>query len=199
VRSIATAFAVLATCLLLAGCTGKPKKQGTVQPDTGGRSGNSMSVLQDSIQLYYDDETLAPSMQVLMSVIGTRITVAPADGSAMPPWLMISPAMKSGDYSASVTLTFAPQSELPHSHELTLRFAISDNDGSHVVYEDVPVSAIRLHRVTPAHQFITYATGMPATLTTRLDFVSDRRWGRKSSSPGCTCRLSRAPAMQPWI
>jgi hypothetical protein len=185
VRSIATGFAVLATGLLLAGCSGKPRNQGTVQPDSGGRGGNSMLVIQDSIQLYFDDETLAPSMRVGMSVNGARITVAPADGSAIPPWLVISPVTKSGDYSASVTVTFAPQSELPHSHELTLRFAISDNDGSHVVYEDVPVSAIRLHRVTPARQLITYATGMPATLTTRLELVSDRRWV--------------AQVMEPWL
>lgn len=174
-RPIAAAIAVLATCLL-AGCSGKPKNQGTVQPDSGGRGGNSMSVITDRIQLYYDDESVAPSMWVGMSVNGARITVAPADGSAIPPWLVISPVTKADDYNASVTITFAPQSELPHSHELTLRFAVSDNDGSHVVYEDVPVSALRLHRITPARQLITYATGMPATLTTRIDLVSDRRW-----------------------
>jgi len=171
------AFAVLAGCWMLSGCMGgKPTNQGTVQPDSGGRSGNSMDVYADPIRLFSDDESLKPTIEVGMSVNGKRITVAPADGSAVPPWLVISPVQRPSEYSASVTISFEPQSDAPHSHELTLRFAVSDTDGTHVVYEDVPLLAMRLHRITPAQQFITYASGMPAILTTRIDLVSDRHW-----------------------
>ena len=176
-------FALCAVCMALGGCpTGKPGDNGTVQNGTGGRSGNSMFVYDDDIQLFYDDEILQPTEQVGIAYKGDRVTVAPVDGGPVPPWLAIS-VDKSVQYFGSVTLTFQPQSDAPHTNTITLRFAASDADGTHVVYQDVPVTATREHRVSPQRQLMKYTVGMPANPSTRLELTANGLWKADADQP----------------
>ena len=47
---------------------------------------------------------------------------------------------------------------------------------AHLVYEDVPVTATRLHRVSPQRQFMKYTVGMPANPSTRLELIANGLW-----------------------
>jgi hypothetical protein len=180
-RSMAVVLAVLAGCLLFAGCTGKPRGQGTVQPNTGGRGGNSMSAnTGQDVQLFFDDEDLSPTRPVGYSHAGSKVTVVPLDG-VMPAWLQMTPPQASGTYSGQITLTFTPQREEPHTERTTLRFTASDADGTNAVYDDLVVTATRVQRITPARELLTLAAGTQGMMTRRIDLAAASRWTTSAS------------------
>lgn len=184
VKTIAIVLVVLTGCLALQGCSGKPCCQGEVQPGTGGRGNNSMYVYGgENIQLYYGDDTVtSPSRQVDMAHSGSRVTVAPLTG-ALPAWLQLSAITTNDRYFSHVTLTFVPQRDVPHTERVTLRFTASDADGSNVVYQDVPITATRVHSLSPQREFRTHTVGSPGNLTTRLELAAEGRWTASASQP----------------
>jgi hypothetical protein len=177
VRSIAAALAVLATCLLLAGCTGKPGKSGTVQPNTGGRGGNTISLGgRLEILLMSDHDSIKPSQTVGISHIGSKITILPVSGEPVPAWLQITPAVRTSQYWSDAVLTFVPQQVQPHSELIMMRFTASDPDGTNAVYQDILVRAERPHYLSRRHEYVTYTQGAAAPPTSRLALIVNGPW-----------------------
>jgi hypothetical protein len=171
-----TAFAVASACLQLGGCgTGKPADNGTVVPDTGGRGGHSISV-GDELLLMYDDEYNRPWRVVNIMHEGSKITIAPVSGEPMPAWLKIAPLVRTGQYSTDTVFTFVPQQEQPHTEQVTLRFTVSDQDGTNAVYDDMLVRAVRIHHLSRRHEYVTYTPGSAVVPTSRLGLVVNGDW-----------------------